>query len=176
MRIPAVCFAASLLGVLTLSAVAQERKEPQRAFYKVEFIIHDGSPAASKAGRRYVMTVDTLDNGIYRVGSRVPYVTGPNYVNNQNQPTPQFQYMDVGVNIDCRLQEAGPKVALRGNIDVSSFVPAEKGAAVPNPTLNTLRISLNSLVSPGHPAVVGSIDDPVTMRKFEVEAVVTKVE
>jgi hypothetical protein len=35
---------------------------------------------------------------------------------------------------------------------------------------------VNATLTPGKPSLVASIDDPVSERKFEVEAVVTKIE
>jgi hypothetical protein len=88
------------------------------------------------------------------------------------------------VNIDTRLieQQQG-KVTINATIDVSTIVthkPDTSGAvqslALLQPTVSQIRIGVNATVSPGKESQVAAIDDPVSQRKFEVEAVVTKVQ
>ena len=45
----------------------------------------------------------------------------------------------------------------------------------PTPTIAALRIEINDVLMLGKPTLVASIDDPVTMRKFDVEVTVTPV-
>jgi hypothetical protein len=89
----------------------------------------------------------------------------------------QFQYFDTGVNIDCRLRETNGRVGLSAEIDVSTIMEHTKGAGAnpPNPTIGSIRVAVNAVLRPGTPTMVVSIDDPVTMRKFDVEATVTKM-
>jgi hypothetical protein len=171
MRIAAPLIFASLLAS-ALPVGAQEKKESATpAVYRVEFNIRDGSEAAAKAGRRYAMLIEANGKGTFRVGNRVPIATGGAQVG-------QYQYFDVGVNIECRLRESNGKVDLNADIEVSNIVEHEKGAAAipPNPTVSSIRLSVGTIVDLGKPALVASIDDPVTMRRFDVEATVTKVD
>lgn len=164
-----------ILLAAALPVSAQEPKvPPDIAVYKVEFHLRDGNDAAAKAGRRYTMLVNTTGKGTFRVGNRVPVATGssqPGLVNTQ------FTYIEVGVNIDCWIREANGKVSLRADLDVSSIVQPDKAAipAVPNPIIGQLKINVDALLNVGKPTVVASIDDPVTLRKFDVEATVTRV-
>lgn len=164
-----------ILLAATLPVPAQETKSPPDiAVYKVEFHFRDGNDAAAKAGRRYTMLVNTTGKGTFHVGNRVPVATGPSQPGFANT---QFTYVDVGVNIDCLIREVSGKVSLRADMDISSIVQPDKATvpAVPNPIIGQLKINVDSLVNVGKPTVVASIDDPVTMRKFDVEATVTKV-
>lgn len=169
MRIAAALIFASLLAS-TLPVRAQEKKDPVTAgVYRVEFNIRDGSEAAAKAGRRYAMLIEANGQGTFRVGNRVPIASGG------VQPGQGgFQYFDVGVNIDCRLRESNGKVDLNANIEISTIVEHEKAVAAP--TVSSIRLNVSAILGLGKPALVASIDDPVTMRKFNVEATVTKVD
>jgi hypothetical protein len=171
MRIAAPLIFASLL-VSALPVRAQEKKESvSPGVYRVEFNIRDGSEAAAKAGRHYAMLIAANGKGTFRVGNRVPFAT-------VGMPPGQYQYLDVGVNIECRLGELNGKVALNADIEVSTIVEHEKGAAAipPSPTVAQIRLSVGTIVDLGKPALVASINDPVTMRRFDVEATVTKVD
>jgi hypothetical protein len=171
MRIAVPLIFASLLASM-VSVRAQEKKESVTpAVYRVEFNIRDGSEAAAKAGRRYAMLIESNGKGTFRTGNRVPYAT-------VGMQPGQYQYFDVYVNIDCRLRESNEKVDLNADIELGGIVEHEKGAATnpPNPTVATIRLSVATILGLGKPALVASINDPVTMRKFDVEATVTKVD
>jgi len=174
MRIAAPLIFASLL-VSTLPVRAQEKKESATpGVYRVQFNIRDGSEAAAKSGRRYAMLIESNGQGTFRVGNRVPVAGG----GIPGATLGQLQIFDVGVNIDCRLRESNGKVDINANIEVSTIVEYEKGAAAipPNPTVATIRLNVSAILSPGKPALVASIDDPVTKRRFDVEVTVAKVD
>jgi hypothetical protein len=168
MRITATLF----LAVLAAAPALAEN------VYKVEFNIRDGNEAA-KAGRRYSMLVDGNSKGVFKIGNRVPVATGsflPGADGSKPLVNTQYTYVDVGVNIECTVMERGPSVGLNASVDLSMIAPPEKGAPpAPNPTITQIRFNLNADLPPGKPTVVTSVDDPVTMKRFEVEATVTKV-
>lgn len=169
-----------MLCVLSLApwVAGQEKQDP--AVYRVEFQLRDNGDQTAPTVRRYSMLMDPAGRGSFRLGQRVPYTTGQvQSVSNATAPvvSSQFQYADVGVNIDCRLRESGSKVALNSDLEISTVAPPNKN--VPTnplaPTFGTLRLTVAALVTPGKGATVASIDDPVTHRKFDVEATVTRV-
>ena len=150
------------------SADAQEKKDSETVQYKVEFNIQDSSDTP-KGARRYSMLIDANSKGTFRVGNRVPYTTGT--------PTAQYQYADVGVNIDTRLRDVGGKVGLNADLELSAIVQNDKtsGATVnPNPTISSFRITINAVVAPGKRTQVASVDDPITMRRFDVDTTITR--
>jgi hypothetical protein len=181
MRTSAVLFLATL-SIPTPPVSGQEKGGADSGVYKVEFNIHDGSDAAAKTGRRYTIMIEANEKGIFRVGQKVPYATG------SFQPsagaagvTPlvstQFNYAEIGVNIDCRINEFNGRVRVKATLDLSTVVQHDKsiGQIPPMPIIGQLRVEVNALVNAGKPTLVASVDDPVTMRKFDVEATVTKV-
>lgn len=174
LRTPAALIA--LLWIVPLQA-QEKREDSNTAQYKVELQIQDNADTAAKGTRRYTMMIDTNGKGTFRVGNRIPYVSG-SYLPGQKEPAAtQYQYVDVGVNIDTRLRDAGGgKVSLNSDIEISALVQKPAGATVSaNPTISSLRMTLNTVMAPGEPVLVASVDDPITMRKFDVEATVTKV-
>ena len=158
-----------LLSTFAISVSAQENREAP--LYRLEFNIHDGSDAAAKTGRRYTMLVEATGKGTFRAGNKVPYITGAA----SNTQGPQYNYAEVGVNIDARLRDISGRIYLSADLDVSTVLPREKDAA-PNPTIASIHISVNTIMSPGKPALVAYIDDPVIKRRFDIEATVTKVD
>jgi hypothetical protein len=178
MRSPAILVLASLLAPI-LPVHAQE-KTAEPTMYKVEFAIRDGGQAAAQTGRRYTMVVSANEKGIFRIGEKVPYVTSsfqPGIGGAGPQPLMQYTYLDTGVNIECRLRELNGKITLHADLDISAVRPHEKTETLnpPNPTVDAIRLGVSTLMSPGKPAQIVSMDDPVTMKKFDVEATVTKL-
>jgi general secretion pathway protein D len=168
------------LFVCLLPVHGQERKPAGPAVYKVEFNFHEGSDAAAKAGRRYTLLVDDDRKATFRIGSRVPVASGSFMPSGGGSPlvNTQYQYLDVGVNIECLVADVNGRLALHGNLDLSSVVkhdPAPGGTNPPNPTVGQTRLELDTMLEPGKPTIVASIDDPVDSRKLQVEATVTKI-
>lgn len=159
-----LAFACAALMAAAL-APAQDKNAPATV-YKVEYRIRDGSDAASKTGRRYTMLCDTTGRGTFKVGDRVPVATGPNQVN----------YLDIGVNIETMVRERNnePRVELTANMDFSTLVEHKQLAGFSNPTVAQMKIVVDTMVTPGKPTIIASIDDPVTQHKVDIEALVTK--
>jgi hypothetical protein len=152
-----------------LPALAQEKRDaPMFSVYKVDFTLRDGTDGG-KSARHYTMLIDSDGHGTFRVGNKVPYQTG----------NAQFNYADVGVNIDCRLRDGGAgKVVMMAEFELSAVVPPAKGAFAtpPNPTMSQTRVGVNALLQPGKPVLIAAIDDPMSARRLDIETSVAKVE
>jgi hypothetical protein len=177
MRIGNLMVLAGLLATAPL--FAQEKSVPEAAGYRVDFNIRDSSAGAKESSRRYVMLIDSTGKGTVRVGAKVPYATGSfSSAQGANSPvvSTQYNYADVGVNIDTRLHPVNGKLELISDLEVSSLLQLEKSTGVtpPNPTISQFRIGINAIVDEGKRTLVASVDDPVTQRKFDVEVTVTK--
>jgi hypothetical protein len=136
------------------------------AIYKIDFTIRDTGDAGAKSGRKYSMLITEHQKSVFRVGNRVPTATSTQGLSSQ------FTYIDVGVNIDCVIEERDSKVAIHADLDLSNAVNPN---AAPNPTISQIKLVIDTTLVPGKPSVVASFDDPVTSRKFEVEATATKM-
>jgi hypothetical protein len=69
------------------------------------------------------------------------------------------------------------KIMLNAQLDISAIHQHDKAAAMnpPNPAVAAIRLGVRALMSSGRPTQIVSMDDPVTMKKFDVEATVTKL-
>jgi len=163
MRTAALMIAATLL--LNRPAPAQDKAET--TVYKIDFNIHDGRDSAAKAGRRYTIVARNNQKSTFRVGDKIPYATG------SGAQAAQYSYLDTGVNIDCTARDLNEKVALYAQVDLSMAGP--RSTTGPNPTVAQTRFVINTVLGLGQPSLVASFDDPVTTRKLDVEATVSKV-
>ncbi|MCU1232508.1 MAG: hypothetical protein JWP63_475 [Candidatus Solibacter sp.] len=171
MRITGFALAAAML--LPVGALyAQDMRE--FPVYKVEFTLRDSADMAAKNGRKYTLLVNAARRATMKVGNRVAYPTAGSGGVGQNNT--QFQYFDVGVNIDCTVEERGGKYMMHADLDLSTVVPAEKsGVGSPAPTISQIKVNMDTTVAAGKPTVVASFDDPGTSRKFDVDVTLTKM-
>ncbi len=157
------------VGIVALSLPAQEKPVSDNG-YKVDYQIREENAKA----RRYTMLLDANGNGSFRVGTKVPYATSlsPSGVGTA------YSYIDTGVNINTKVRTHGPmapgKISLNAEIEISAAQPSEKGS--PNPTVANVRVNVSTLISPRKPTLIASIEDPSTMRKFDIEATITPIE
>ena len=160
--------------VLTLAMLAPMAARAQdSATYKVDFTIRDTGDAGGKTGRKYSLLVNRGIKTVFKVGNRVPVATGG--VSSNALVNTQFTYIDVGLNIECRVAETAGKMAMHADLDISTAVMPEKTNPVPNPTISSIRLNIDTTVMPNKPTVIASFDDPVTGRKFDIDVSISKV-
>jgi hypothetical protein len=161
--------------VLTLAMLAPAAVRAQDgATYKVDFTIRDTGDAGGKTGRKYSLLINRGEKSTFKVGNRVPVATGSQSGNSLAVNT-QFTYIDVGLNIECRVGESAGKLAMHADLDISTAVMPEKSNPVPNPTISSIRLNIDTTVMPGKPTVIASFDDPVTGRKFDIDVSIAKI-
>jgi hypothetical protein len=110
-------------------------------------------------------------NGSIKVGNRVPIATSKDG---------GFQYIDVGLNIDCRFEESGGAAVLNFKADLASIITPDQGdvrnsSPVTNPVIRQLRQEADAYLSAGKPTIIASIDDTNTPRTVQVEVTATKL-
>jgi hypothetical protein len=171
MRISAWMMAAALMGA-GLTVHAQDARD--QLPYKVDFTIRDTGDAGGKTGRKYSLLVNRNVKSTFKVGNRVPVATGG--TNGGTLVNTQFTYIDVGMNIECVVADAGSRFAIHGDLDISTAVMPDKNVtALQNPTISQIRLNMDTTVAPGKPTIVASFDDPVTARKFDIDVTITKM-
>jgi hypothetical protein len=109
-----------------------------------------------------------------RVGNRVPVFTHSQEKGSGN-PVTDFNYIDVGVNIDNRLRESGDMLALEVTVDISSLAGETGGSVGPPQTVRQVKGTVTSTIYPGKQAVVFSADDPGSQHRFELQVTATPV-
>jgi hypothetical protein len=174
-----------MMGVLAVTticfahtATAQEMPKDQHpadvtksaekgaSVYRLEFTVRELEDGKKINSRMYTMSVRDDDSGRIRVGNRIPYNTGKD----------QFQYFDVGINIDCRMHDHGTYVLLDTSVEISSIVKDDSSAGgTSNPIVRQARSSMSAAITPGKPTVITSLDDVSSNRRNEVEVTATKI-
>ncbi len=178
---PAVFFAVLVLAVSCCAQEqkqenTQEQKQEQKpppasqsnSVYRVEYVFSEIQNGKKINSRAYTIVVRTGERGSIRLGSRVAVpMADPK----------QFQYVDVGLSIDCRVvREADSGVALVTNSDVSSVPPDQpiENRSVP-PIIRHTQMQAESIVPLEKRTLIGSADQVDGTGRFDLEVTATKL-
>jgi hypothetical protein len=169
--------ALALVALLPLHAQDARRSGTITNSYLVEYHLHDGGDATNATDRRYSMLVNGEHKASFKTGSRTPTISSTfEQVNGASTVTTQYSYIDLGVNIECTLQELDSRVEVHTALDLSSLAdntPAAASGAAKNPTLKQTKLDATATLVIGKPAIVASIADPSTNRMLQVTVLVT---
>lgn len=133
--------------------------------YRLDFFVNEMEDGKKINSRQYSMNLNADDSNDLKIGTRVPVEIKPG----------EFQYIDVGTNISCRLQERADGLPLSVRAEVSNFTAPDQQNPPARPLLRQLTIRSSTLASLGKPMVVGSVDDPNSRRQFQLEVTVNKI-
>ncbi len=153
------------------SGFAQNQEAPPQKFYKLEFVVKEVEGGKVLNARTYSTTVAAdakeLGQTAIRVGGRVPIGTVGDIKS--------FQYLDVGVNIDCRaVREVERALSLYVSADISS-VPSDAATPGVAPTIRQNRWSSLTIVPLKKPTLIFSSDDPTSKRQMQLELTATPI-
>lgn len=169
------------LTVVCLCAAlrAQEAKpRSQSEAYKVEYVFSEWQDNKKINARTYTILVRQMDKSSLRLGSRVPIAVGSFMAGSAKEnPIPtQFQYLDVGMNIDCLVEPLDSDVFLSTNVEVNRLAPEQaKEVRTGNTIVRQTKIQVHDLVPLGKPTVLSSADEVDGTGRFQIEATVTKI-
>lgn len=134
--------------------------------YRVDFSLNELEDGKKINTRQYSVNVNSDESNEIKIGTRVPVDSGHD----------EFQYLDLGTNVWCRIEERSDGVALSVRAENSNFAIPQQGTGHGDrPIIRQLKISGSTLAMLGKPIVVGSMDDPNSKRQFQLEVTVTKL-
>jgi len=135
------------------------------AFYKLEFTIREMEGEKSLNTSNYSILLQAGHSAKMTAGSQVPYPASSS----------SMAYRSIGVSIGCTLQEADGSPWLSLNIDISGLAPSEKAEDKYPPIFRSTNISAEAMLTPGRATMVGSVDDPATKHRLQVDVTATKL-
>jgi hypothetical protein len=142
---------------------AEAQGQPPNA-YRLDFSMNELEEGKRINSRHYSINLNAGDGNQIKIGTRVPveYKQG------------EFQYLDVGTTIFCRLKEHAADVSLEVRSEVSNFATMEQGPG-PHPALRQFTINGSTVAVVGRSIVIGSVDDPNSKRQFQLEVTVSRL-
>lgn len=176
----AVMFSLSLLPAAVRAQNAAAAATPQR-FYRLHFAVAELDAQGKVTNTRsYEETIaaggQPVGDQQIKTGSRVPIATGSSG-NPANPGNTQFQYIDLGVNLDVRdANEHGNMLGFRLKVEISSVARQAEIAGVGEPVIRQNVWDSIVLIPVGKSTLVFSSDDLDSKGKMQVEVTATHVE
>jgi 3D (Asp-Asp-Asp) domain-containing protein len=146
------------------SKTAPETEKTVNA-YRLDFSVNEFEEAKKINTRQYSMNLNADDANEIKIGTRVPVESKQG----------EFQYLDVGTNIWCRIGERANGLPLSVRAEISNFAMPDQQREQARPVLRQLSIRASTVAQLGKPMVVGSVDDPNSRRQFQLEVTVSKL-
>ncbi len=190
----AVILIALLLACPMVASAQEEPKPTPKAeantqnWYRIDVSLNEFQDGKKISARSYTLQAGANSAASeMKLGDRVPVaVMAYGSGTDQKPVSTQFQYLDVGLYIDCRIWERSGLVGLSITADQSSIVPSEvaqanapqqEGWPIKQPFIRQLKMGPNwSYVSLGKPTLIASVDDPSKANhKYTLEATVAKI-
>jgi len=158
----------------TPEAPKTKNAEPSKS-YKLEFVVKEVEGGKVLNARSYSMLADLGRESAHsiRTGSKVPILATKN--------GPEYQYLDIGVFIDCkRPGEVQGGLSLTVSVDISSVLsePAATtttGMSYVPPTIRVSKWESVVIVPLKKPTVLFSSDDPTSKRQMQLELTATPI-
>lgn len=155
----AFLFAAVLAGHAFAQGESAKPAAEERKYFHLDFVVKELENGKVTNSRAYAMTMSTGDVGgsMIRTGNKVPI---PGAGMNQ-----AFTYIDVGVNIDCRLaKQVGDQLALNVAAEVSTAATESSP-----PLIRQTKWGSTVIVPLRKPSTIFSSDDPTSKRQMQLE-------
>ncbi|HTV09517.1 MAG TPA: hypothetical protein VMD97_10780 [Candidatus Aquilonibacter sp.] len=142
--------------------------------YRLTFTIAD-SDNGTRVGIQHIsMVVAAGQRTVLKQGDKIPIATGTYGKGSDPQQT-QFQYLDVGINVDVTLDDTPSGLQLKSKVEQSSVGPPSTIAGVQEPVFRQTDVEGTSELSPGKPLTLGSVDVTGTTRHIDIEVVAEPV-
>ena len=159
-----------MLSAQTDSAKSAEA-EKSPGSYRLDYTLSELDDGKKINTRQYSMHSRPTDWSEIKIGTRVPVEAKQG----------EFQYLDVGMSIRCRLEDQTSQVPLGANVslsvqaDLSNFTIPEQQVQNMRPTIRQMKIQASTVVPLNKPTVVGVVDDPNSKHQYQLEVTVTKL-
>jgi hypothetical protein len=154
------------LALLVCLGAASFAQNTDVKFYKLDFVVKEIEGGKAVNTRTYSTNASSDKNSaaVIRAGNRIPV----------SNPSGQFNFIDVGVNIDARnIQELGSDIGMTIQAELSTAQPQE----APNTPMvvRQNRWSSQVILPLKKPTVIFSSDDLNTKRQMQLEVTATPI-
>jgi type II secretory pathway component GspD/PulD (secretin) len=189
MKLITVVLWSGLLSGINAAALAQDTKtenaqsDSSKAYaptYRLTYTLTEMDGAKRVGLQRFSMVVTPADRGTLKVGSKIPLVTGSYNSGSANTQT-QFTYIDVGVNIEARIDSFTNGMRLTTKVERLSVADSasehiiQPVEMIHEPIVRQAQIQNTALLQLGKSVMLGSLDTPGGTQHVDVEVLMEMV-
>ncbi|NYF78346.1 hypothetical protein [Granulicella arctica] len=146
-----------------------------KKIYRLTYTITETDAGKRIGIQHFSLIVVSGGKTTLKQGSKVPLVTG-SYTTGTSGTQTQMTYIDVGLNFDASLDEFVDGVRLRTKVEQSAIAEEKSSPGMAgDPIVRQTVLEGTSILVPGKPLVLGSLDIPDSTRHLDVEVVMEAV-
>jgi type II secretory pathway component GspD/PulD (secretin) len=140
---------------------------PQRD-YRLTYTMSEMDGSKRVGVQHYTLVMFGGARARLKQGSRVPVATGTTS-SSGSQTNTTLTFIDVGMNVDATLAVAADGILLQSKIEDSGLLEDRSIAGVQEPMIRQTTLEGSTLLQPGKPVALGSLDIPGSTRHLDVE-------
>lgn len=152
---------------ITLAQKLVSDMDRSRKVYRITYSIAETDGGKPVGTQHVEVIVPTDGKTIVKQGKRAPIVTG-SVDKEDGKPESQVQYVDVGLNIEASLAGSGDGLRLHSKIEQSNISDERSGIGGQDPIIGQTLLEGVSMLTPGKPTLLGSLDIPNSTRHEEI--------
>ncbi|MBV9183269.1 MAG: hypothetical protein JO356_18355 [Acidobacteria bacterium] len=133
--------------------------DPAVTPYHAEFVVTELEDGKKVNTRHFSMNINAGRRQSVKIGSRVPVEFHGG----------ELQYLDIGTDITCHLEERQNGLGLEVSAQISSMADHTNP-----PVVRQFRIESSTVAAVGKPVIIGTADVPDSTHQFALEVTVTK--
>lgn len=169
-----------LTGFCALTAFADNRQSERQkksseksnrplSVYRLEFTVDEFVEGKRGTPRTFTMLLKEGETSRVRMGTKILI----------SSPGTEAKYLDLGLKFDGRVEEREDLIVLDGRLDLNdpltpSGAVEESRAAIPT-AIRNFQAEVETAIPLDKNTVLGVYDDPVSKRRYELRATVTKI-
>jgi type II secretory pathway component GspD/PulD (secretin) len=139
--------------------------------YRLTYTITEVDDGKRVGTQHFSMVIVSGQRTTMKQGSKIPVATGTVSETGSRSTETQFTYLDVGLNFDATLDESVNGVRLRSKAEQSSLGADKSIAGIQEPVVRQTVLEGTSILTPGKPLILGSLDIPDSTRRLDIEVV-----
>lgn len=160
---------------LALAKKLLDDLDHSRKTYRLIYTVTELDDGKRVGTQHFSMVVVSSQRTTLKQGSKVPVATGTSSATGSPSTQTQFTYLDVGLNLDATLDEFSNSVQLRTKVEQSSLGADKSIAGIQEPVVRQTVLEGTSILTPGKPLILGSLDIPDSTRRLDIEVVMEVV-
>jgi type II secretory pathway component GspD/PulD (secretin) len=144
-----------------------------RKNYRLTYTVTELDGTKQVGIQHFSMVLVSGQETTLKQGSKIPIATGSYSSGSSGVGVQtQFTYLDVGMNFDATLTAMGENAMLKSSVEDTSAAPERSEiAGVREPVVRQSTLKGESLLAPGKPLALGSMDIPGSTTHLQIEVV-----
>lgn len=170
----AICVEANAADLETAEKILADVDRP-RSTYRLTYTITQTDGEQRINAQHVSLLAVTGEEAVLKQGNRMPLVTGSTD-SSTHAPSSQVQYIDLGLNMNARVDGSPDLLQLRSKVEQSAVADEKSGIGAQDPVIHQTTLEATVSLKPGQTVVLGTLGIPGTTRQEQIAVEAQAVE